>query len=197
MYQFTPPFVCHYPCDGFLRQYPSQPGGICVNVIHEAEVDTYAQYLVLGAQNLVHFEDIFRNALPQDWVRHDLQMIACELVDTVNRWYKSSSGRLFTDATQIYFVLHRSRFEEYYEKSEEEEKEDEEVIEDLKERLKEIIAGLGSLPEDWSDDIWDIEWAECEPACPACCPEYTDDDLYACHLESPAVSISVSPPSTP
>ena len=71
LYQFTPPLVCHYPCDGFLRLYPAQPGGISVNIIHEAEVDTYAQYLVLGASNIVHFDDIFVHALPIEWFEHE------------------------------------------------------------------------------------------------------------------------------
>jgi hypothetical protein len=197
MYQFTPPFVCHYPCDGFLRQYPAQPGGICVNTIHEAEADTYAQYLVIGAQNLVHFEDVFVHALPQDWFEDEIGMIAWKLVETVNQWYKSRSGRRFARHTDVWFVVHRSRFEGYSEKTKEEEMEDKEIIEELKIKMKEAIAGMETLPEDWSDDIWDIEWAEDQPACPACCPEYTDDDLYAVHLESPAISISVSPPSTP
>jgi hypothetical protein len=197
IHQFTPPFVCHYPCDGFLRQYPSQPGSISINIIHEARVFSYAQYLVLGAQNLVHFEDIYKNALPETWVAQDLCLIASELVEKVNHWLESSAGQGYVECTKVYFVLHRSRDWDYDDMTEEDEKEDEESIKILKEEYKETLAGLRSLPEDWNDDMWDFEWEECEPPCPACCPEWTDNELYACHLDSPAPSIFISPPNTP
>jgi hypothetical protein len=190
MYQITAPFVCHYPCRGYLAQYPGPTPMICVNAIHEATPVNFGTYLQLGAENLIHFENRFREEYPIVWFNHDVSLVASELARIVIQWVESYTDRLVEFLfTRFIFVIARP-FDQYYSTMTDMEKaESETEIRDLKEMFKDELESY-DLSEHWSDSNWDIIWEECDPPCPACAYECTDHELYDLYLRSPRSSSS-------
>jgi hypothetical protein len=190
MYQFAAPFVCHYPCRGYLAQYPAPTPITCVNVIHEANPVTFGTYLQLGASNLVHFEDQFQGEHPFVWFSRDVSLVASEFAQVILRWIKSCTARMQAlSYTTITFVISRPYDQDFMTMTDREIAEDETEIEELREIFKEELESY-DFPDDWRDDTWNIVWEECEPPCPACSYEWTDHELYDMYLRSPSPSVS-------
>jgi hypothetical protein len=197
MYQFAAPFVCQYPCNGFLANYPAPftPLRTCVNTIHEADLSSYGSRLVLGADNIVRLDDVYVYMKPIARFEYDMSIAASQLVEAVNRWHDSSSGPIQDNLTftKVIFVICRSREKNYGDMTDEEIKRADDDVEDLQEDFGEQLAGLESLPGDWSDDIWSIVWEEDVPACPACEWKWTDHDLYEPYINTPSPASIPSP----
>jgi hypothetical protein len=172
MYQFAAPFVCQYPCNGFLANYPAPSTHLrtCVNTIHEADLSSYGARLVLGADNIVRLDDLYVYMKPIARFDYDMSLAASQLVDAVNRWHESSAGPM-EDHLSITTV----------------------TFDNLQEEFTELLAGLESLPGDWSDDIWSIVREEGVPNCPACEWKWTDHDLYEPFINTPSPASTPSP----
>jgi hypothetical protein len=168
MYQFAAPFVCQYPCNGFLTNYPAPftPLRTCVNTIHEADLTSYGSRLVLGADINVRLEDVYVYMKPIVRFHHDILFAASQLVDAVNRWHNSSSGPIEEDLTftRVFFVISRPRDQGYDDMTEEDIKRADQAVENLQEEFSELLASSKSLPGDWDDDIWTIVWEEDVPS---------------------------------
>lgn len=190
MYQFTAPFVCHHPCRGYLARYPAPTPFICVNTIHEASPVNFARYLQLGAENLVHFETRFQGETPLTWFSRDVSLVASELGQFVIQWVESFPGRLEElSFTRIEFVISRPDRQNWLEMTEREKEGEEDYFEQLRDIFKEDLERY-DLPDNWSDETWDIVSEECRPPCPACEYEWTDHELYDIYLRTPTPSPS-------
>ena len=175
MYQIAPPIVCRYHCDdGLLRHYPVKHGDTVINILHDAQLDSFGSCLVVGARNIVHVESPCRPSNPSPY--EEFFEFACvtaeSLVDTMFKWVHDLYINPMTyHATKVKFVIHRPDDWDYNTET------DADILQSVR-MMHEVIQELRNWIDDtpgsnrldyW--DSWSVVWIEDYPACPACEPE--------------------------
>lgn len=80
--------------------------------------------------------------------------------------------------------------------TDQEKEESAEAMEQLKEAFRVELEDFGKYLGDWTDDTWDIVWAEREPPCPACAYKWTDQEVCDIYLYGPTPSASINASET-
>jgi len=186
MYQITPRYTCKLHIDdGPFRYYPSEPGGVEVNIFHDAELDCFGRSLLPGVLNIVHIEygSERRSCCPDHAVQPPWQnfldaihQAAFTFAEVVNEdWADNETGmnvlvRTY-HTTKVRFIIHRAHdYDADTETAAEKLQADADLLQ-INNALSQEMQDAGGLDNfhGWKD--WKAIWIQDYPACPACEPE--------------------------
>lgn len=175
MIQITPPYVCklHFP-EGPFRYYPSKPDSIKVNVLHDAQFDSFGGSLLPGVLNIVHikFGSEEDGSSPREEFLETIQNSAHTFVEAVSDWAHEQDMRVHDyHSTKVKFIIHRSNDYNADTETDAEKIQATADLRDLNDKLSEAIIEhdmYGNL-HGWKG--WKAVWIQDYLACPACEPE--------------------------